>query len=286
MANTAKPSTSAQRIADAVKSLLPAGLHQPLRRVWRRIYSLAQDVPERWLYVRLWLYRLSGRSYLRWYADTLDGWVESRDPAFLARKRAVLETSGVEDLELLKSFGMRRDSTLHEFGCGQLRSALHFAEFLDPGKFSANDASKGRIDLGLDLFGDRLNPRNPKLIVNFDNSFDWLGGRKFDFLWCHAVVGHMPAEDVATTIGNVRKAMHAGSIFLFTHDEPRLQIPDTADEIVRVDARNWLQSFAYFQKLADKYGMVIEDVSSALKSYPSFRSHMCLAKMTLAASPR
>jgi len=269
-----------------VKSLLPATLHQPLRWAWRLLYRFGQDMPERWLYVKLWLYRLSGRSYLRWYADTLDGWVESRDPTFLARKRAALETSGVEDLELLKSFGMRRDSTLHEFGCGQLRSALHFAEFLDPGNFSANDASKGRIDLGLALFGERLNPRKPTLIVNPDNSFDWLGGKTFDFLWCHAVFGHMPAEDVEDTIRNVHKAMHAGSIFLFTHDEPRLQIADATDDIVRVDARNWLQSFAYFRKLATRYGMAIEDVSGTLKSYPSFRAHMCLAKMTLAKPPR
>lgn len=51
---------------------------------------------------------------------------------------------------------MRRDSTLHEFGCGQLRSALHFVEYLDPGHFSANDASKGRIDLGLALFRSHM----------------------------------------------------------------------------------------------------------------------------------
>lgn len=92
----------------------------------------------------------------------------------------------------------------------------------------------------------------------------------------------MPAEDVEDTIRNVRKAMHAGSIFLFTHDEPRLQILDATDEIVR----GWLQSFAYFQKLADKYGMAIEELSSVLKFYPSFRTHMCTAKMALMAATR
>ncbi|CAM9806649.1 unnamed protein product, partial [Phaeothamnion confervicola] len=171
------------------------------------------------------------------------------------------EESGADDVEVLKSFGMTPSSTLHEFGCGQLRSALHFAEYLEPGHFSANDSSKGRIDLGLDLFGARLDRRKPTLIVNPDNSFDWLGGRTFDYIWCHAVFGHMPAADIEDTIGNVRKAMHPGSVFFFTHDEPRLQIPDARDKIVRVDARNWLQSFAYFAGLAEKYGMTIEDVS-------------------------
>lgn len=281
-----KHPTALQRLASATKSVLPAALHQPIRSIWRRIYRVAQDWPERWLYIRLWFYRLTGKSYLKWYADTLDGWVESRDPAFLERKRAALEGSGADDLAVLRSFDMRAGSTLHEFGCGQLRSAVHFAEFLEPGHFSANDASKGRIDLGLDLFRERLDPRRPTFIVNPDNSFDWLGGRTFDFIWCHAVFGHMPAEDVEDTICNVRKAMHPGSVFLFTHDEPGLQIPGTSDEIIRIDARNWLQSLKYYSRLAAKYGLAIEDVSPAIRPYASYRSHMCLAKMTLLPGAR
>ena len=281
-----KPSSGLQRVAGAVKAMLPMALHGSVRTVWRWAYQTGMDMPEHWLSIRLWIYRATGRSYLRWYADTLDRWTESRDPEFLARKRAVLEESGAEDLAVLKSFGMQPGSTLHEFGCGQLRSALHFVEFLEPGHFSANDASKGRIDLGLALFGDRINPRRPMLIVNPDNSFDWLNGRTFDFIWCHAVLGHMPAEDVEDTVRNVRKAMHRDSMFLFTHDEPRLQIPDTTDEIVQIDSRNWVQSLSYFRRIGAKYGLVTEDVSAAIRPYASYRGHICLAKMTLAADAR
>lgn len=64
MASSAKSPTGLQRFVGAVKSLLPAALHQPLQRIWRRLYAIAQDMPERWLYLRLWFYRLSGRSYL------------------------------------------------------------------------------------------------------------------------------------------------------------------------------------------------------------------------------
>jgi SAM-dependent methyltransferase len=270
-----------QQLTGAVKRMLPDFMLGPIRSVWRRGYALSLRFPEHWLYLRLWLYRLTGRSYLQWYADTLDRWVESRDPAFLERKRSVLESSGSDDLAVLKSFGMTPVSTLHEFGCGQLRSALHFAEFLDPGHFSANDASKGRIDLGMELFGDRLKPRQPTLIVNPDNSFDWLGGRTFDYIWCHAVFGHMPPDDVEDTIRNVRKAMHAGSMFLFTHDGPRLQMAAAKDEIIRVDSRNWLQSLSFFRRIGSKYGLATEDASQAIRPYSSYRGHMCLAKMTL-----
>jgi hypothetical protein len=277
-----KRPTAAGRIAGAVKSLLPPALHAPARALWRRLYALADIWPETKLYLHLAWHRLTGRSYLRWYADTLDGWVESRDPEFLARKRAALAESGADDVAVLRGFGMLPTHTLHEYGCGQLRSALHFAEYLEPGNFSANDSSKGRIDLGMDLFGDRLRPRRPTLIVNDDNSFDWLQGRKFDFLWCHAVFGHMPQEDVEDTLRNLPKAMHADSVFYFTYDEPSLQVPDAKDEIIRVDARNWMQSFAFFERVAKRHGMRIEDVSAAIRPYPSYRSHICLARITLA----
>ncbi len=277
-----KQPTTAARLAAAAKSILPNWLHAPARAAWRKVYAVCAEWPEVKLYLQLAWNRLTGRSYLRWYADTLDGWVESRDPEFLARKRAALAESGAEDLAVLKGFGLLPSSTLHEYGCGQLRSALHFVEYLDPGNFSANDASKGRIDLGLELFGSRINPRRPTFIVNADNSFDWLNGRKFDFLWCHAVFGHMPAADVEDTFANLHKAMHAKSAFFFTFDEPRLQIPDAKDEIVRIDARNWLQSIAFFDRIARKYGLVAEDVSGAIRPYESFRKHMCLARVTKA----
>lgn len=277
-----KRPTFAGRVASAAKACLPSALHAPARAAWRKLYALALQWPETKLYLQLAWNRLVGRSYLRWYADTLDSWVESRDPEFLARKRAALAESGAEDLAVLKGFGLKPTSTLHEYGCGQLRSALHFCEYLEPGNFSANDASRGRIDLGLELFGDRIRPRRPNFIVNPDNSFDWLQGRTFDFLWCHAVFGHMPADDVEDTIANLPKAMHAGSAFYFTYDEPRLQIPDATDEIVRIDARNWLQAFAFFERVARKYGLAIEDVSAAIRPYESFRKHMCLARLTKA----
>jgi SAM-dependent methyltransferase len=277
----AKSPTMSQQIASTAKAILPEVLHQPLRLVWRSIYRAGPALAEWWLYLTLWFSRVVGRTYLQWYAKTLDDWVNSRDPEFLARKRAALQASGADDLAILKQFGLKPESTLHEFGCGQLRSALHFAEYLNPGNFSANDASQGRIDLGLCLFGDRLNPRRPQFIANPDNSFDWLAGRRFDFIWCHAVFGHMPPEDVEEVIRNVRKAMHSNSMFLFSYDEPRLQIPGTDKDIVRIDSRNWLQSFAFFSRVAGTYGLQIKDVSLVTKPYRSYRPHICLAQMTL-----
>jgi len=278
MPNTPSP---AVRFVGAVKSILPAQLHSFARRLWRWCYARVQDLPEVKLYLEYWLFRLKGGTYLQWYASTLDRWVESRDPEFLAKKRAVLVSSGSEDVEVLKSFGMRPDSTLHEFGCGQLRSALHFVEYLAPGNFSANDASKGRIDLGLELFGDRIRPRNPALIVNPDNGFDWLKGRKFDFIWCHAVLGHMPAEDIEDTVRDVRKAMHANSMFLFTYDEPRAHFLDAKEDVVRVDSRNFYQSADFYRKLASKYGYQFADVSEAIRPFKSYHQFFRLGKMTL-----
>ena len=135
------------------------------------------------------------------------------------------------------------------------------------------------MNIGKELFAERVAEKNPTIIVNRDNSFDWLDGRTFDFLWCHAVFGHMPPKDVEDTIANVHKAMHAGSMFFFSYDPPQGKL--AGREIVEEDARNWLQSFAFYENLAGRYGYDIEDVSAVVRQFPSWRERIHLARLTL-----
>lgn len=267
-------------LAATLKRSLPSPIVSVLRVIWHQVEKLRSWWPDVQLYLSLAFYRLQGKSYLRWYADMLDSWAKAgRDEVSLEQRRAKISDNGREDLEILIASGLKPHNTLHEYGVGQLRSAKWFIEYLDAGKFSGNDSSGERIQNGLDLFGDTLRPKQPTFMVNQDNSLDWMQGRKADFIWCHAVIGHMPKADVEDLIVNIRKVMTADSMFLFTHDEPEHLPSGWLHE--RMDSRNFWYSFAFFQALADKHGYQIENVSHLLADKPSYRSYFRLAKLTL-----
>ncbi|MGE0254669.1 MAG: cyclopropane-fatty-acyl-phospholipid synthase family protein [Alphaproteobacteria bacterium] len=267
-------------IVGIARSLLPPWLHGVGRAVWRRWIATERFRANARLRLSYLGHRLRGGSYLSWYARTLDQWaVEQRDDATMERRQRNLAESGREDLEILKHFGLQPHHSVHEFGCGMLRTAIHVIEYLEPGNYSGNDSSGERIETGRRMFADRIAERRPTLITNRDNSFDWLNGRTFDFLWCHAVFGHMPARDVEDTLRDVRKAMHAGSVFLFSYDPPPAGCPDVIEE----DPRNWMQSLDFYRRAADRNGYVVEDVTDIVRGYPSWRTRIHLARLTLAS---
>lgn len=262
------------------KRFIPGGLQPPLRAAWRAVY--AQHT--RWINLRLKLsyliFRLKGGRYIDWYGDKLDSWAATkRDPASMRRRFENIADSGQEDLQILKQFGMEPHHTLHEYGAGMLRSAHQFMSYLEAGNYSGNDASGERLDTGKALFAERVAEKQPTLIVNRDNSLDWLEGRTFDFVWCHAVFGHMPAKDVEETIANIRRAMHDKSVFFFSYDPPTGKLADR--QIVEEDVRNWLQSYAFYEDIAARHGYLIEDVSDVVRKYESWRERIHLARMTL-----
>ncbi|WP_341913898.1 hypothetical protein [Ferrovibrio terrae] len=267
-------------LAPSLKAALPAPLQWPFRMLWRLTNRVLNEWSDVALYLSLAWYRLLGRPYIKWYADTLDRWAAAgRDEDCVKWRRAHLADSGQEDLAILVAAGMKPHHTLHEFGVGQLRSAKWFIQYLDKGNFSGNDSSRERIKNGTDIFGPEIEPKAPTLIVNEDNTFDWLNGKKVDYIWCHAVIGHMPKQDVEDLIRDVRKIMHKDTVFLFTHDEPDHLPPGWTH--ARMDSRNFWYSLAFFRDLATKYGYAVDNVTELLDDKPSFRSYFRLAKLML-----
>ena len=94
--------------------------------------------------------------------------------------------------------GLKKNSTLLEYGCGWLRSAKHFINFLKKDSYFGIDPVKNRIDKGFEFFEINVLKKNPRFHVNKDNTFDFVKNEKFDFIWCHAVFGHIPESDIVT----------------------------------------------------------------------------------------
>ena len=277
------------RLAGFVKSVLPENVHGPIRGAWRAIVRKEKWWSNQRLKISLIMYRLKGGSYLDWYAEKLDMWARrKRDPETMARRYENNAQSGQDDLGVLQSFGLKPHHATLDYGAGHLRSGRWIMEYLEPGKYVGNDTSAERLDIGREWFADVLEQKQGKIVVNPDNSFDWLDGRRFDFIWCHAVLGHMPGPDVDEMIGNARKAMHADSVFLFTHNFPAKPPADPDWMVIEEDARNYAHSEKWLRQTAQKYGYHAENGTHVIEPLESYHTNLRLMKLTLtgAASAR
>ena len=311
----AAKSTIYERIARIAKYFVPPALRPRLRKEYSYIVRFMRDRREK---RELRQYQEHGGTYLAWYAKRLNR--GANDPA---GKRDVADwmSTGDADLRVAVALGLKPHHSFYEFGCGDFRAGNRFIRYLESGKYAANDASGERIKYGetclKQILGEEmLRQKAPQFFVNVDNSFDWLKGRKFDFLWASAVLPHMPEHDIADSFDNLRKAMHDGSVFLFTYSEasidefrvfPRLSgdekhraVLELAErsntsyviraleaargqKCVEVSVKDWFHTFDFYRGIAEPRGYAIEDVTRVLPSEEAdgFQMWDKLVKVTL-----
>ncbi len=266
-----------ENLCGLARRLLPVALLHWLRGDHNSVRQRFWFGPEE--YLNLWLYRLRGGNYLTWYARRMDGFVnfETLDVEDSYAKRSFEHYFRDPDsLGIAKSFGLKPHHTLHEFGVGFLRTTQHFIDYLDAGNLSGNDASKARIEFGSEYLRRKMafDAKRPKLIVNTDNSFDWMDGRKVDFFWSLAVFTHMPPEDIEETFKNMRKTLKPNTVVLFSYAEK-----DSDRNIERLNVKDWWHNFAFYAELAERYGFEIEDVTEAMPKSVHIDPADRLAKM-------
>ena len=224
--------------------------------------------------LQLLCHRMAGGDYLTWYARRLDGFARNADYINEAHHK-----TGFHDLETMKRLGLKPYHTLHEFGCGSLRSAQYFARYLELGNLSVNDASGERIAAGrryLLAKGFDFENHRVAVIVNTDNSLDWVG-RKVDFIWCHAVFVHMPESDIEEVLRNLKKIMHGKSEFIFTYSEK----PGETRPCCRMGVKDWWHTHAFFERLAGHNRLKIEDLSAHIANRDGYNPVNRMARLTL-----
>ena len=232
-----------------------------------------------WERIKLRSHLIRGGTYLDWYADRMDGFASNPnvDPAI---KRSYHD-SGIEDLQTVKKLGLKETDSLHEFGCGFLRSAYYFIDYLDDGKYSGNDTSGVRMRTGAEyikkVYGYDIGIKHPLLIVNKDNTFNWLG-RKADMIWCYAVFTHMPEIDIEDVIKNLPKALKRNAGFYFTYSEKKgLHAP-----VTRMGAGDWWHRPDFFEQIVERHrNLKIEHMTEFLHAQSFSQSVDRLSKITL-----
>lgn len=267
--------------APALRRVTPGPIFSGLRSMWRVVVRGVDATDGVMLKLSYVLHRLGGGSFHSWYRGKLNHWASTSRLSNVeyARRDVYLMESGKVDVELVKDFGLKPESTLMEYGCGWLRAGNYFINYLNAGNYIGVDPADERIRIGREIFSIRnIEDKNPTFYGNEDNSMTWMQGRKVDFIWCHAVFGHLPLEDCEDIIKHMKLVMHEDSQFLFTYNP----IPDERDNdptaLVTLDVRNFLQPSAFFREACERHGMVFEDHRAAAQKYhdPSVKEQQAI----------
>jgi len=162
------------------------------------------------------------------------------------------EELGRLQFDFLVRHGLQRDHALLDLGCGTLRGGRHFIRYLNPGRYTGFDMSRGAIDYAHKLVDDEgLRDKNPALIVSTEKNlqFERFLGQRFDFLLAQSVFTHLMAEHIEECFAHIGKIMHPQSLFFFTYFKGNAR---------RVADKSFSYPLAFFTDLAAQNGMTIE----------------------------
>jgi SAM-dependent methyltransferase len=171
-------------------------------------------LPKYWL-TYLFQYRLRGRSWIEFYGDRLDGFVDIEKPlpeGYAARGEVFFAYIRKHDLEPHHRF--------LDYGCGFLRTALPVIRHLTEGRYVGVDISAQRIARGRRyLRSNGIEDDAYEVHVVEDCKLRELEGQRFDFVWAMSVINHMPEEDIQIMLRALRPLMAPGGRFLFVFNE-------------------------------------------------------------------
>ncbi|MCB1005375.1 MAG: class I SAM-dependent methyltransferase, partial [Acidimicrobiales bacterium] len=183
-------------------------------------------LPKLWL-TYLLLYKAKGRSWVDFYGERLDGFVDIEKPlpdSYAAR--------GQDYFAYIHKHGLQPHHRFLDYGCGFLRTALPVIRHLTEGRYVGVDISSQRIARGRNyLRSHGIADDAYDVHVVHDCKLRELDGQRFDFGWAMSVINHMPEEDIKVMLAALRSLMAPGGRFLFVFNE--------SDHTIRWRMKDW-----------------------------------------------
>ncbi len=208
--------------------------------------------------LKLLFYRLSGRSFIDYYADR----IATKESEALPSEPIYLDV-GKEFLTYLQEHGLRPEDHLLDYGCGILRGGLQFVPYLEPGHYVGVDISASRLEQGQGLMDEAGIPReNYATYLVQDCSLKELGNRKFDIVWAHAVLMHMPEADIRALLASLKGHLNPGASFYFTF------FPSESlglDRITKDQVRDFYYPTDYLKEIFESKGYEFEILPKGYK---------------------
>lgn len=193
--------------------------------------------------------------FLEAYARHTDLRMEA-DPKWAIGRGDEWESHGLQQLEFLKSEGLKPSHFLLDVGCGPGRAARRFVPYLDPARYVGVDISPRCLAYAEQLAVDEgWADRKPSFVLEGDLSFTDAGLTpvdraifRFDFIWAHSVFTHLPPQQIQTMIANASKLLMNGGKFLFTYKP--------ADRPQRSGLKQFQFPWQFFASCAQSAGLI------------------------------
>jgi hypothetical protein len=124
---------------------------------------------------------------------------------------------GKLQFDLLVQQGLKPPDCFLDIACGSLRGGVHFIHYLDPGCYLGIDKERRLIDLGIEheLGSEAFAAKKPEFVVSDRFEFE-----KFTkpprFALAQSLFTHLSPDDIHLCLGNLRKFVGPGHVFLVT----------------------------------------------------------------------
>ena len=140
----------------------------------------------------------------------------------------------------------------HAHPQGILRGGLQFVPYLEPGHYVGVDISGTRLEQGRGLMDEAGIARDSySTFLVHDCSLKELGDRKFDYVWAHAVVMHMPEPDIRAFLSSLKKHLNPAAAIFFTYfPSERLGL----DRIAKDHIRDFYYPTEYLKDIFESMG--------------------------------
>ena len=124
---------------------------------------------------------------------------------------------GHKFLNLLKKYGLKKDSTFLDYGCGYGRIGIPVINYINKGNYFGIDLSKERIRIAKDYAKEsKLDIKAPVFLPSFKKSLsDLCNTKKFDCILIYTVLCHNTPKEVEKILKEVKQFITKdGKIFI------------------------------------------------------------------------
>lgn len=161
-------------------------------------------------------------------------------------------------VEALGRVGMRETSSVLDVGCGSLRGGKMLIPFLLPGRYCGIEPKAGLVDEGIEheLGRDIVRIKRPRF--GSSDRFDASEfGQRFDLIIAQSVFSHAAAWQIRLCLGEMKRVMHDGSLFVFTYWPG--EADHAGDEWVYPGTAGYTRGF--FDAVTAEAGLAVKDLS-------------------------